>query len=121
MLAVATLIYLFARPLVATFDATSEVVAIGVEAIHIVILSLVLDGVGFALNSALDGAGDTVPAATINLLTLWVLEIPVALALSRGLGLGLTGIWLGRALANAANGLLFVIWFKRGGWKQREI
>ena len=54
-------------------------------------------------------------------MTLWVLEIPAAFALSRGLGLGLTGIWLGRALANTANGLLFIIWFKRGKWKEREV
>lgn len=121
MLAVAILIYLFARPLIASFDPTPEVVATGVEAIHIIVLTLVLDGVGFALNRGLDGAGDTLPAATINLMTLWVLVIPTAFALSRGLGLGLMGIWLGRALANTANGLLFIIWFKRGKWKQREV
>jgi Na+-driven multidrug efflux pump len=96
-------------------------VANGVGAIRFIVLTLVLDGIGFALNRGLDGAGDTLPAATINLLTLWVLEIPAAFALSRGLGLGLTGIWLGRALANVANGLLFIIWFRRGKWKQREV
>lgn len=121
MLVVAVLIFVFARHLIASFDATPEVVANGVEAIHIIVLTLVLDGIGYALNRGLDGAGDTVPAATINLLTLWVLEIPAAFALSRGLGLGLTGIWLGRALANMANGLLFIVWFKRGKWKEREV
>ena len=121
MLAVGILAFVFARPLIAAFDATPAVVAIGVECTRIIALSLILDGVGYALNRGLDGAGDTVPAATINLLTLWVLEIPAAFALSRGLGLGLTGIWLGRALANTANGLLFIVWFKRGKWKERQV
>ena len=121
MLAVATLAFVLARPLIAAFDATPEVVAIGVGFIRIIAFSLVLDGVGFALNRGLDGAGNTLPAATINLLTLWVLQIPAALVLSSGLGLGLTGIWLGRALANIANGILFITWFRRGKWKEREI
>jgi len=121
MLAVGILAFVFARPLIMAFDATPAVVAIGVECTRIIALSLVLDGVGFVLNRGLDGAGDTLPAASINLLTLWALEIPAAFALSRGLGLGLMGIWLGRALANTANGLFFIIWFKRGKWKEREV
>ncbi len=121
MLAVAALAFVLARPLIAAFDATPEVVAIGVGFIRIIAFSLVLDGVGFALNRGLDGAGNTLPAATINLLTLWVLQIPAALVLSSGLGLGLAGIWLGRALANIANGILFITWFRRGKWKEREI
>jgi len=34
---------------------------------------------------------------------------------------GVLGIWLGRALANLANGLFFAIWFKRGKWKERKV
>jgi Na+-driven multidrug efflux pump len=121
MLTVAILLFVFARPLIASFDATPEVVAIGVTCARIIGLSIVLDGIGFVLGRGMDGAGNTLPAATINLLTLWALQIPAAFALSRWLGLGLTGIWLGRALANTANGLLFITWFRRGKWKEREV
>jgi Na+-driven multidrug efflux pump len=57
----------------------------------------------------------------INLVTLWALEIPLAYGLSRWAGLGATGVWWGRALANVANGLLFASWFRRGKWKKKEI
>jgi len=121
MLTITALLFVFARPLIASFDATPEVVAIGVECIRIVAFSIVLDGIGFVLGRGLDGAGDTLPAASINLLTLWALQIPAAFVLSTWLGLGLTGVWLGRALANTANGLLFITWFRRGKWKEREV
>jgi len=54
-------------------------------------------------------------------LTLWGLEVPVAFALSRWTGLGATGVWWGRAVANVANGLVFAFWFRRGRWKHRDV
>lgn len=121
LLTLTTLLFVFAEPLVAAFDSTPEVVAIGTECIRIVAFSIVLDGIGFVLNRGLEGAGNTLPAASINLLTLWALQIPAAFALSRWLGLGLTGIWWGRALANVGNGLLFALWFWRGRWKEQDV
>ena len=121
LLALTTLLFVFAVPIVAAFDPTPQVVATGAQCIRIVAFSLVFDGIGYGLNRGLDGAGNTLPAASINLLTLWALQIPAALVLSRGLGLGLTGIWWGRALANVANGLLFAGWFRRGKWKERQV
>ena len=121
MLTVTSLIFVFAEPLVAFFDPTPEVVAIGTTCIRIIAFSLVLDGIGIVLGRSMDGAGNTVPAAVVNLVTLWGLQLPVAFALSQGLGFGLAGIWLGRAVANAANGLLLAAWFRRGRWKERKV
>jgi Na+-driven multidrug efflux pump len=121
LLTLTTLLFVFAGPIIAAFDPTPQVVATGALCIRIVAFSLVFDGIGYGLNRGLDGAGNTLPAASINLLTLWALQIPAALVLSRGLGLGLMGIWWGRTLANVGNGLLFAAWFRRGKWKEREV
>jgi putative MATE family efflux protein len=121
MLAVTTLIFVFAEPLVTFFDPTPEVVAIGATCIRIIAFSLVLDGIGIVLGRSMDGAGHTVPAAIVNLVTLWGLQLPIAFVLSQWFGFGLAGIWLGRAVANAANGLLLAAWFRQGRWKEREV
>jgi putative MATE family efflux protein len=121
MATVAVLLLALAPSLIALFDPTAQVVAIGTECLHVVALSLIASAVAVVLARGFDGAGNTVPAMTINLLSLWALEIPLAFALSRGLGLGVTGIWWGRAIANVANGLMFAIWFRRGKWKEREV
>jgi Na+-driven multidrug efflux pump len=121
LLTIMTLLFLFARPLIAFFDPTPEVVDIGATCIRIIAFSLVVDGFGFILGRGLDGAGNTLPAAVINLLTLWGLQLPAAIALSQWLGLGLSGIWWGRAIANIVNGLSFSAWFRRGKWKEREV
>ena len=96
-------------------------VDIGTTCIRIITFSLVLDGIGIVLGRSMDGAGNTVPSAVVNLVTLWGIQLPVAFALSKWLGFGLVGVWLGRAVANAANGLLLAVWFRRGKWKERRL
>jgi putative MATE family efflux protein len=121
MAVVALVLTIFAPSLIALFDPTPQVVAYGSECIRVVAWSMIASAAGVVLARGFDGAGNTVPAMTINLLTLWVLELPLAYGLSRWLGLGVTGVWWGRAMANLANGLLFALWFRRGGWKEREV
>jgi putative MATE family efflux protein len=117
----AVILLIFSRPAIALFDPTPEVVDIGAECLRIVSLSLIGGAVGVVLARGFDGAGNTVPAAAINLVSLWAMEVPVAYGLSRWLGLGLGGVWWGRLVANLANGLLFAAWFLRGRWKHRDV
>ncbi|NIO70719.1 MAG: MATE family efflux transporter [Anaerolineae bacterium] len=119
--AFAVVFFTFARPLVAFFDPTPEVVDMGAECLRIVAPSLIFSAVGVVLARAFDGAGNTVPAMFVNLLTLWGLEAPLSYGLAQGTGLGITGVWVGRALANLANGLLFAFWFRLGRWKRKEV
>ena len=120
MAMVELLLTIFAPSLIALFDPTPEVVTFGSECVRIVAWSMIASSVGVVLARGFDGAGNTVPAMSVNLITLWGMEIPIAFGLSRWLGLGATGVWLGRAMANLANGLFFAFWFRRGGWKRRE-
>ncbi|TEU10993.1 MAG: MATE family efflux transporter [Anaerolineales bacterium] len=119
--AFAVVFFTFARPLVAFFDPTPEVADLGAEYLRIVAPSLILSAVGVVLARAFDGAGNTVPAMFVNLLTLWGMEAPLSYGLAQGTALGITGVWVGRALANLANGLLFAFWFRLGRWKRKEV
>jgi len=121
MVVVVILLLVFARPLVTLFDPAPQVVEIGVECIRIVAPSLVPVVVGVVLARGFDGAGDTAPAMVVNALTLWGMETPLAFGFAHWLGMGVTGIWWGRAIANVANGLLFAAWFKLGRWKRRKV
>lgn len=121
MTVVALLTTTLAPCLIALFDPTPEVVALGAECVRIVAWSEVASAVGAVLARSFDGAGDTLPAMSINLLSLWAVEVALAWALSRGLGWGVTGVWWGRTAANLMNGLLFGLWFRRGRWKHKIV
>ncbi|HEY44314.1 MAG TPA: MATE family efflux transporter [Anaerolineae bacterium] len=121
MIAAALLLFSLANPLISLFDPTPQVVVFGTECLRVVSFSLISSAVGVTLARGFDGAGNTVPAMAINLLTLWGMEIPFAYGLSRWLALGILGVWWGRTIANVANGLFFFIWFRRGRWKLRQV
>ncbi len=121
MLVVGSLMFAFARPLIAFFDPSPAVVSVGAACLNIVIPTQVIYVVGIVLGRGFIGAGDTVPAMTVNLLTLWGVEVPLSYLLSQALGLGLDGVWFGLMTANLTNGLFFAYWFRRGRWKQRQV
>ncbi len=121
MLACSAVIVPLAEPIIAAFNDTPGVVALGAEALRVFAIGYIFSAMGSVLARGLDGAGNTVPAMVINLLTLWGLQIPLAWLFSQLLGWGTTGLWLGISVANVANGLIFAFWFRRGRWKQREV
>lgn len=119
MAVMATLLVTSAPSLIAFFDSTPEVVRIGTSVLRIVAPTMLASSVGVILARSFDGAGNTVPAMAINLVTLWGVEVLLSFVLSRWMGV--TGIFWGRAIANLANGALFAFWFSLGRWKHREV
>ena len=121
MLVCAVVIVLYAESIVAAFNDTPAVVALGAQALRIFSIGYVFSAVGVVMARAFDGAGNTVPAMVINLVTLWGIQIPLAWLLSQALGWGTIGLWAGITAANVANGCIFAVWFRRGRWKQRVV
>ncbi len=76
---------------------------------------------GIIASRGLDGAGNTVPGMAIGLLTLWGVQVPLTYLLARWNLMGADGVWLGLSIANILNGILFVYWFRRGGWKLKQV
>ncbi len=110
-----------APSLIALISPTPQVVAHGAGCLRLVAWSEVVSAIGVVLAGSFGGAGNTVPVMAVNLVSLWGLEVAIAIGLSRGLGWGATGVWLGRTLANLANGFLLAQWFRRGRWKRIDI
>jgi putative MATE family efflux protein len=121
MLVCAVVIVLYAEVIVVAFNDTPAVVTLGAQALRIFSIGYIFSSVGVVMARAFDGAGNTVPAMVINLVTLWGIQIPLAWLLSQALGWGTTGLWAGITTANVANGCIFAIWFRRGRWKQRAV
>jgi putative MATE family efflux protein len=121
MLACAAVIVPLAGPIVRVFNDTPEVVALGAQALRVLAVGYLFSALGSVIARAFDGAGNTVPAMVINLLTLWGVQIPLAWILSQVAGWGTTGLWAGISVANVCNGLIFAGWFLRGKWKERQV
>ncbi len=122
MALIAIAYFLWSEELIRTLVSDSpEVVNEGVTVLRVMAPAYLFSALGVVMGRSLDGAGDTVPAMWVNLLTLWLVQLPVAFCLSRWTDLGVTGIWLGIGLANVLNAVTMALWFRRGGWKNRTV
>jgi putative MATE family efflux protein len=93
----------------------------GVSVLRLMAPAYIFSALGVVMGRSLDGAGDTLPAMWINLVTLWLVQLPLAYLLAQGMGWGTTGIWLGIGGANVLNAIILAGWFLRGGWKKKEV
>jgi Na+-driven multidrug efflux pump len=70
---------------------------------------------------AFNGAGDTMTPTRINFFCYWLFEIPLAFALALWLQTGVTGVFWAVVLAETLAGLVGIVLFRRGRWKQMQV
>lgn len=93
----------------------------GAAYIRIVAWSFGFIGLQFALMGVLRAAGEMIPAMVISLVSQWVLQLPLAFALSKYAGLGIDGVWWSTPITNVATAIVAALWFARGTWKTRRL
>jgi putative MATE family efflux protein len=98
-----------------------EVVKIGAHYLRTVSPSYVFVAFGIVLGRSLNGAGDTVAPMVITILTLWGVQVPLAVQLSHMWEPATQGIWWAIATANVLNALLVAGWFQAGFWKRKRV
>ncbi|UCC64250.1 MAG: hypothetical protein JSV36_04130 [Anaerolineae bacterium] len=80
---------------------------------------------GFVLNTVFDaaqvGAGDTFSPMVINLVSLWIAQMPLAYLLSRSAGLEAGGIWLALTLGWILRAALMGLRFRQGSWMSKQV
>ena len=111
----------FAAPLIRVFNSNPEVVAIGVHYLRVVSLFYIFAAPGIVLGRALNGAGDSLTPMIITILTLWGLQVPLAVWFSHLWHPATQGIWWAMAVAMVVNGLLIAGWFETGRWTHKRI
>jgi putative MATE family efflux protein len=113
--------FIFSRYLMGFFSENAEVVSIGVSYLRITSPFYVAIAFGLTFSRALTGAGDTVSPAVITFVCLWLLQVPLAVLLSRYTPLGVTGVWWATAAAMLLQGIITTVWFSTGRWKHKEL
>ena len=73
------------------------------------------------MTQALNGAGDTKTPSWINLVSFWLIQIPLAYVLAENFELGPTGVFAAVFVGESVMGILAIRMFLRGAWKQVKI
>jgi putative MATE family efflux protein len=116
------ILFLLANPISAIFVPQSgAAIAESATFIRITAFTFGLIGLQHVITGALRGAGDTMAAMTLSLISTWVILFPVAYVLSRHTSLGARGIWWSYPIANVLSATISVGWFLGGDWKETKL
>lgn len=116
------LLFVFADPVVRAFVPTEpEVIAVGERFMHIMALSFGFFGVQMVMSGALAGAGNTLAAMALSLISFWILRFPVAWVLAIPGGIGFEGVFWSFPISNVIAALVAITWFLRGTWIRRVV
>ena len=112
---------LFAPLIVRIFTSDAAVGSVGVQCLRIVSAGFLFYGYGMVLTAAFNGAGDTRTPTLINLVSLWILELPLAWLLAHPAGLGPAGSFIAMSVGFSTLAFLSAWIFSKGRWKTRQV
>jgi putative MATE family efflux protein len=103
------------------FTADEAIINSGAISLRIVSYGFAFYGLGMVMVQAFNGAGDTRTPTYINIIAFWLIEIPLAWALSMPLGQQEQGVYYGIIIAESSLTILAAILFKQGRWKKEIV
>ncbi|MFB6171412.1 MAG: MATE family efflux transporter, partial [Haloarculaceae archaeon] len=113
-------IFLVPGPIVGAFTDDPAVLDVGTQFLRYVSLSFGFIGIMRAFTGGFRGAGKTLIAAAISILTLAGIRLPVAYVASQYL-FGVRGIWMAFFVSNVAGAGIAWLWFRRGTWREGDV
>jgi len=116
-----TIFFAFPSPIISIFNANPEIIKFGVSYLRIVAFAQVFIGLSMSLGGAFRGAGDTKSLMFVTIISLWMIQIPLALFLSVYLKWGATGIWWGITISAICEAAITTFWFRLGKWKLKKV
>ena len=121
MAAVTVLLVFGTRLVLGPFGADPSVLPTATAALRTLAYGFVFYGLGMVVVQALNGAGDTGTPTAINVVTFWIVQIPLAWALSSWTGLGPGGVFWAVAISYSCQAVIALLAFRRGTWKTRTV
>ncbi|UPT67086.1 MAG: MATE family efflux transporter [Sphingobacteriales bacterium JAD_PAG50586_3] len=118
---VAALFIAIPEPIIRIFTAEEPVIAYGIQALRIIGSGFIFYGIGMVMTQALNGAGDTRIPTIINIVGFWLIQIPLAYLLAKGLHLNSLGVFIAIPTSETLIAIMGYFYFKRGRWKEVKV
>jgi len=114
-------ILLWADDIVGIFSRELSLVEMTSTFLKIALVGYLVMGLSAVLMQCLMGVGDTVPPMVINLVNMWVVQIPLAYFLPRITNLGVYGVRWAMVVGMFSGAIAFTTYFRLGRWKRKRV
>jgi len=121
LIACGVVILIWAERIVGIFNNDPALVAIGATFLRIATAGYLVMGINSALMNCISGAGDTLPNMIINIIMIWVIQIPLTYILSHYTSLGVYGIRWAMVVSTVVGTIAYFTYFRMGRWKLKKV
>ncbi|EJR55824.1 MATE efflux family protein [Bacillus cereus VD107] len=115
-----SLIYLFSRDILALFLTSQNTIEIAHSLIMITLWSYLIFGHAQIISATMRASGTVLWPTVIGVVSIWLVEVPVAYYLSYHTSLGIEGIWIGYPAAFIVSLILQYAYYKLS-WQKKRI
>lgn len=119
--AIGLIFVFFANEIVGFFTTEPRVLIYGTNCLRIASYGFVFYGFGMVIETAFNGAGDTITPTFMNLFVFWLFEIPLAYFLAYQLDFGPNGVFWAITAAFSVLAIVSALIFKLGKWKLKKV
>ncbi len=110
-----------APQIISILTTDSTILRYASDCLRIVACGFLFYAYGMVLQTAFNGAGDTLTPTYLNLFIFWFFEIPLAYVLAYHFGFELYGVFWAITISFSALAVIAAILFRRGAWKTRVV
>ena len=103
------------------FTSNKEIINLGEKIMLITILLEFGRSCNLVIINAMQAAGDVKFPTVLGILSQWGFSVGIGYILGINFHLGLVGIWIGMALDEVVRGILLLIRWKRGSWRNKAV
>lgn len=121
MLIASVAILLWPEGIIRIFTTEPGLVEIASVFLRIATAGFLVAGVVAVLQQSILGAGDTVPPMIVGLVTVWVVQLPLAFFLSRFTNLDVYGVRWAIVAGMVVGAVTYIIYFRLGRWKRKKV
>jgi len=121
MLSATPVLWFWGRDIIRVFNNEPALVEVSYAFIRIQLISYLVFGYAIALQQCLNILGDTVPAMSVVLLSIFGVQVPLAYLLSRHTGLGVYGTRWALVIGTVVMAGGYALYFRMGRWKRKRL
>ena len=118
LLGISIIFFVIAEPLIRLINDDPTVVHSGSLSLRVFCIGYVFFAYGMVISQAFNGAGDTRTPTLINLVSFWIIQVPLAYLLALQIGFGEVGVYAAAAISEAVMAAICIWWFRKGRWKK---
>lgn len=121
MIVAAVTVAFAAEGIIGVFDSSAAVRELGGDFLRIEIASFLVFGLVMVLSQCLNGVGDTMVPMLTTLLSMWLVQVPLAYFLSKHTPLGVYGVRIAIVSAILLRAAIYGAYFRTGRWQRKQV